>query len=79
VHTLLDPQTNKTGNHARRRIALVASELLISRHELETADGISVNHRLGGSVFDTSRLRAKTKSSTTAVFDLQCTDDVALS
>ena len=51
---------------------------LIFRSKISEADGIPINYRLDGSLFNLRRLQAKTKSSHDIVFELQYADDAAL-
>ena len=55
----------------------LAAVTLLSRHRLHQADGVSIRYRLDGSLFNLRRLQARTKTSTTTIFDLQYADDAA--
>ena len=51
---------------------------LIFCSKISEADGIPINYRLDGSLFNLRRLQAKTKSSHDVVFELQYAGDAAL-
>lgn len=50
---------------------------ILSRGALGRDDGIRIRYRFDGSVFNTSRLKAKTKTHIATVFELQYADDAA--
>ena len=50
---------------------------LLARYNLSTDDGITINYRLDGSIFNLRRLKATTKTNTMHLFDLQYADDAA--
>ena len=50
---------------------------LLARYNLSSDDGITINYRLDGSIFNLRRLKATTKTNTMHLFDLQYADDAA--
>ena len=50
---------------------------LLARHNLTAEDGVAFNYRLDGSLFNLRRLKAKTKTRSAIIFDLQYADDAA--
>ncbi len=50
---------------------------LLARHDIGADDGIRYNYRLDGSLFNIRRLKARTKISSSTIYDLQYADDAA--
>ena len=48
------------------------------RHNISAADGVRINYRLDGGLFNTRRLQAVTKVTNGTIFDLQYAGDAAL-
>lgn len=55
----------------------LAAVTLLSRHNMDSDDEISLTYRMDGSVFNLRRLQAKTKTRQNTIFDLQYADDAA--
>ncbi|XP_076055272.1 uncharacterized protein LOC143033669 [Oratosquilla oratoria] len=50
---------------------------LLASYNTRAEDGIAINYRLDGSLFNLQRLKSKTKVRTAYIFDLQYADDAA--
>jgi len=51
---------------------------IVFRHGIFTDDGLSINYRLDGNLFNLRRLCAQSKTATSHIFELQYADDAAL-
>ena len=56
----------------------LAAVMTIAKQQLVPADGVRINYRMDGSLFNLRRLQAKTKVTEEAIYDLQYADDAAL-
>ena len=50
---------------------------VLARYNIQSEDGIAINYRLDGSLFNLRRLKSKSKVRTSYVFDVQYADDTA--